>query len=253
MAQYDDWVYDRGLEGEDWVHDRWGDDDDDWDDDWDDDICSNNTGLKKENNKMHTKNFFKNIKVRNESNGARWDLIIILKNNEFIALDSEDGNKYTIYVQQDVQELASVFGINLKNIRCENLTKANEKFLEYKQLITVTLVAAIMKYNSEKGSFREGNIDFIDMYSDKQTLNNMVNAVNNYFGDDTFSKMRSICKKFALNLDLSPLQNELNENIKNRENSRYRSDIENYDNKVKRLYDILTAIKSANCVAPLSA
>lgn len=33
MAQYDDWVYERGLENEDWVHDRWGDDD--WDDDYD--------------------------------------------------------------------------------------------------------------------------------------------------------------------------------------------------------------------------
>lgn len=36
MPRYDDWVYERGLENEDWVHDRWGDDSSDDDDDDDD-------------------------------------------------------------------------------------------------------------------------------------------------------------------------------------------------------------------------
>lgn len=36
MSHYDDWVYERGLENEDWVHDRWGDDSSDDDDDDDD-------------------------------------------------------------------------------------------------------------------------------------------------------------------------------------------------------------------------
>lgn len=36
MPHYDDWVYERGLESEDWVHDRWGDDSSDDDDDDDD-------------------------------------------------------------------------------------------------------------------------------------------------------------------------------------------------------------------------
>lgn len=34
MSNYPDWVEERGLENEDWVHDRWGneEDDDDYDD-----------------------------------------------------------------------------------------------------------------------------------------------------------------------------------------------------------------------------
>lgn len=257
MAQYDDWVYDRGLENEDWVHDRWGDDDDDWDDD-DDYECEspNNTSIKvnevKENKKMITKKLFNSVIYdKSEDNWScrtKLNTRQILEENEFVALDNIGDGKYMVYVQRDVQKLASIFGIDLKDVECSNLSEANEIFINYKNLIACKLGDSTLEFSNQKFAFKNGKIDFIDLYSDKQTLNTMINAVNKYYGDNTFTKMRSICKYFAINNDLSLLQNEIDENIKNRNN--HKSDkyyYEQYDNEVKRLYAILTDIKNANC------
>lgn len=255
MAQYDDWVYDRGLEDEDWVHDRWGDDDDDWDDD-DDYECEapNNTSIKinevKENKKMITKKLFNSVIYDKSKGSFRQELTRsqILEENEFVALDNIGYGKYMVYVQRDVQELASAFGIDLKDVECSNLSEANEVFINYKNLITSKLISSIIKFTNQRFDFKNGKIDFIDLYSDKQTLNTMINAVNKYYGDNTFTRMRSICKFFAINNDLSRLQNEIDENIKKRnDNKRDKYNYDKYDNEVKRLYAILTDIKNANC------
>lgn len=257
MAHYDDWVYDRGLENEDWVHDRWGDDDDYWDDD-DDYECEspNNTSIKvnevKENKKMITKKLFNSV-IYDKLEGnwicrKKLNTRQILEENEFVALDNIGDGKYMVYVQRDVQKLASIFDIDLKDVECSNLSEANETFINYKNLIAGKLGDSTLEFSNQKFSFKNGKIDFIDLYSDKQTLNTMINAVNKYYGDNTFTKMRSICKYFAINNDLSLLQNEIDENIKNRNN--HKSDkyyYEKYDNEVKRLYAILTDIKNANC------
>ena len=255
MARYDDWVYERGLENEDWVHDRWGDDDDDWDDD-DDYECEalNNTSIKinevKENKKMITKKLFNSVIYDNSKGSFIQELTRsqILEENEFVALDNIGYGKYMVYVQRDVQELASAFGIDLEDVECSNLSEANEVFINYKNLITSKLISSIIKFTKQSIDFKNGKIDFIDLYSDKQTLNTMINAVNKYYGDNTFTRMRSICKFFAINNDLSRLQNEIDENIKNRNNNkRDKYNYDKYDNEVKRLYAILTDIKNTNC------
>lgn len=244
---YDDWVYDRGLENEEWVHDRWGDDDD-WDDDYDDNV---NTSRKEEKNNMYEKKFFTEMNIKegfNDTDLMKIQKVLNLKN--IIAINSLDGLKYTIFVQKDIKNLANAFGINLEDISCENILDANEKIFEYSQVIAVELNSLIETYFKNKKSFMHGNIDFIDLYEDKKTLNEMVAAINQYYGDNSFETLSSICKNFAFNIDLSKLKNEINENISkknelDREYDEYK--YENYNKKTKELYSLLQSIENSNC------
>lgn len=170
----------------------------------------------------------------------------VLRLPNIIAMNTLDGQNYTIYVQKDIQRTASAFGIKVCDITCAHIVDAVEVVSEYRRVIKVNLVEHIHEYFNNKEALKSGNIDFINLYQDKQTLNSMVSAVNYYYGDNSFSTLSSICKKFAISLDLSKIEFEINSNMLKREQFGHRG-YTNYDANVKKLYSILTNIRNANC------
>ena len=280
---YPDWVYDRGLEDEEWVHDRW-DDDDDYDDD--DDDSPNPPKVERKEIKMEKRVLFSGESIPehphelNDKTNEYIDFFeTLLTQTELLAYQKKNievkdewgrtSKKVVdvIIVRPEIKELGKVFGVSIDDIVCKNFSDVANKIKTQENKFLV-LLDKIKEWFSAYESLNRNNIDFIDLYSDKVSLNRMIKGLRNYYNSDVkdkhgriFLPLQTICQNFAFDLRTEKRKSDLQKIIADRdelltkaENSSSSWDRHYYEynykekkEQVERQYALIQSFEQVNC------
>jgi len=295
---YPDWVYDRGLEDEEWVHDRWGDDDDYYDYDDNADESLNPSEVERKEIKMEKrvlfsekhipehphelKSFSKNVYGANknidffETLLTQTELLAYQKKN--INISDEYGRisekiADVIIVRPEIKELGKVFGVSIDDIACENFSDVANKIRMQEDKFLI-LLDKIKEWFLAYESLDSNNIDFIDLYSDKVSLNRMIKGLRSYYHINhrfayqdfknknlycydikdeygrIFLPLQSICRNFAFDLDTEKRKSDLQEIIAKRDTAASTKSYYNYEQKeVEKQYALIQSFEQTNCFA----
>ena len=278
---YPDWVYDRDLQDEDWVHDRWGDDDDYDDDDYDDFAEEPNKKVKTEETKKmqifnKTRDFYsyekedcydifsKCFSLYEKSSTFEKEIKSICNRTDLLACYPKN-NCYYVVLRPEIKKLTDAFGLGVpETTKTDNIMEATKIIEKYTRIIQQDLFERIIQWEKASINLKNGNIDFIDLYSDKQSLNEMVSGIIVYYGCankdeireiDVFSSFRNICRKLAFQLDAEERDNKLRQMIheKQEKNKKYQNsyDIKQIIKQIERNINWLSRINQkidhANC------
>lgn len=197
--------------------------------------CCNNFGTGQERNTFEKTLFSRGIAEAYYCGEESDRIEKTLLSDRIIAVNYE--YDYTVFVQPDVKILAAAFDINIEDTERKTVTAAAETILKCKNIITNDLISAIKEFYANKERFVNGDISFIESYSDQITMNKMISAVNAQLGDDTFETLQAICRDFAYEIDLSEIKEKISERSK--KNRCYLSK--------EKIYKIYQTIVNANC------
>ena len=285
---YPDWVYDRGLEDEGWVHDRWGDDDDyyDYDDDDNADESLNPSELERKEIKMEKRVLFsvehfsehpKNLTQTSSYNNYAEHISFFTKTltqAELLAYqkkqiqvtditdrwsETTSKNVNTIVVRPEIKELGKFFGVSIDDIACENFSDVANKIRTQEEKFLI-LLDKIKEWFSAYKSLDSNNIDFIDLYSDKVSLNKMIKGLRSYYhvkDEDgrIFLPFQNLCQNLAYDLKTEKRKSDLQKIIAERDNlltavkSSYsrRRDYEDKKEQVEKQYALIQSFEQTNC------
>lgn len=229
---YPDWVEDRfGDDIPDWAEERWGDDDDD--DDFDDfdnfDNFSDSNNQSRREYVMSTKEFFTGVKLpdsrsevkkcisrsrRFSTESAMREMENVLKQKNLIAVDPEDDEKYKVYVCENMQKLAKGFNIYLPaTTECRNVMEAVDTVSRYKKRIEEDLFLEIESFFQKINDMENGHFEFLCPYENASGMNDMLEAINQQYQIHSFEELQSFCRRFAYTLDLSEIEEKIEENV----------------------------------------
>lgn len=222
-----DWAFERGIENDAWVQERFGDDNDDDDDDWDDDYRENdknyppksiqtqNNNFKKEKNIMSEKKFFEKIPAINSKGNTPSDALEkikeVLNRPDIFAINYSD-EKYTVYIQPEVSELSLAFEVKLpQSTECKNVIEATQLLNSFIERIK-ELEEKIAVFYKDDILFKENSINFLNPYETNENFNIMLINICKYLGNEeySFEKLQKICYSLTKELKLT----ELDETIK---------------------------------------